>query len=197
MRNIDWNAVQARWEDASKVQPPRQLEQKQFAELPSITAEEVKAMLDSGAAVQIIDTRPKHYSTRAQDMMAGAIWRDPERVDDWIGESRKRRPSSRSASMASIADAKRRQRFGKPASMPDTWPGATMPGKRSRGRSSFSHSRALWTSARPLPHPLAACRRRIRCTAGLWGVLYGNCRGGRRHYHSLCPIGLLTQPPDS
>jgi Fe-Mn family superoxide dismutase len=92
MRNIDWNAVQARFDDASKVVPPRPLEQKQFAELPSITAEEIKAMLDSGTPVQIIDTRPKHYSTRAQDMMEGAIWRDPERVDEWIGELSKEKP---------------------------------------------------------------------------------------------------------
>src|SRR5437868_5854919 len=86
MRNIDWNAVQTRLDDASKVAPPRRLEQTQFAELPAITAEAVKAMLDSGTPVQIIDTRARHYSTRAQDMMEGAIWRDPERVGDWIGE---------------------------------------------------------------------------------------------------------------
>jgi superoxide dismutase, Fe-Mn family len=92
MRNIDWNAVQARFEDASKVQPPRPLVQNQFADLPSITTEEIKAMVDSGVPVQIIDTRPKHYSTRAQDMMAGAVWRDPERVDDWIGELSKTAP---------------------------------------------------------------------------------------------------------
>jgi superoxide dismutase, Fe-Mn family len=92
MRNIDWTAVQTRFEDASKVQPPRPLVQKQFADLPSITAEEIKAMVDSGVPVQIIDTRPKHYSTRAQDMMEGAIWRDPEHVDDWIGELSKEKP---------------------------------------------------------------------------------------------------------
>jgi superoxide dismutase, Fe-Mn family len=84
--------VQARFEDASKVQPPRPLVQNQFADLPSITTEEIKAMVDSGVLVQIIDTRPKHYSTRAQDMMAGAVWRDPERVDDWIGELSKTAP---------------------------------------------------------------------------------------------------------
>jgi Fe-Mn family superoxide dismutase len=92
MRNIDWNAVQARYQDASEVKPPRQLEQPQFGDLPSITAEEIKAMLDSGTKVQIIDTRPRHYSTRAQDMMEGAVWRDPERVDDWIGELSKTEP---------------------------------------------------------------------------------------------------------
>ncbi len=92
MRNIDWSAVQARYQDASEIKPPRRLEQKQFADLPSITPEEIKVMLDSGTKVQIIDTRPRHYTTRAQDMMEGAVWRDPERLDDWIGELSKTEP---------------------------------------------------------------------------------------------------------
>jgi len=92
MRNIDWNAVQARYEDAIKVAPPRPLEQKEFAELPSIGAEGVKAMLDSGTPVQIIDARPKHYFTRSQDIMAGAVWRDPELLDEWMGELSKTEP---------------------------------------------------------------------------------------------------------
>jgi len=36
---------------------------------PSISVEEVSAMLKSGTPVQIIDTRPKHYSSKAQDIM--------------------------------------------------------------------------------------------------------------------------------
>jgi superoxide dismutase, Fe-Mn family len=92
MRNIDWAAVQARYEDAVKVAPPRRLEQKQFADVPSISVEEVQEMRRSGTPVQVIDTRPKHYSARAQDMMEGAVWRDPERVDDWIGELSKTEP---------------------------------------------------------------------------------------------------------
>jgi Fe-Mn family superoxide dismutase len=43
MRNIDWSAVQGRYEDAVGVKPPRRLEQKQFGDLPSVTVEEVKA----------------------------------------------------------------------------------------------------------------------------------------------------------
>jgi superoxide dismutase, Fe-Mn family len=92
MRNIDWTAVLARYQDASEVKPPKRLEQKQFGDLPSITPEEIRVMLDSGTKVQIIDTRPRHYSTRAQDMMEGAVWRDPERLDDWIGELSKTEP---------------------------------------------------------------------------------------------------------
>ena len=92
MRNVDWSAVQLRYEDAIKVAPPRPLEQKQFADVPSISVEEVREMLQSGTSVQIIDTRPKHYTTKAQDIMEGAVWRDPERLDDWIGTLSKTEP---------------------------------------------------------------------------------------------------------
>ena len=92
MRNIEWNAVQGRYEDAIKVAPPRPLEQKQFADVPAITVEEVAAMLKAGTPVQIIDARPRHYTTKSQDIMAGAVWRDPERLDEWIGELSKTEP---------------------------------------------------------------------------------------------------------
>ena len=49
-------------------------------------------MLDSGAPVQIIDTRPRHSSSRAQDMMEGAVWRDPDRVDEWMRDLSKTAP---------------------------------------------------------------------------------------------------------
>src|SRR5215469_2062604 len=86
MRNIDWDAAQARYRNAEKVESPSKLVQKQWPDLPAMTVEDVKAMLDAGQPIQIIDTRPRHYSTRAQDMMEGAVWRDPERVGEWIGE---------------------------------------------------------------------------------------------------------------
>jgi superoxide dismutase, Fe-Mn family len=92
MRNIDWSTVELRYEDAIKVATPRPLEQKQFADVPSISVEEVREMLTSGTPVQIIDTRPKHYTTKAQDIMEGAVWRDPERLDDWIGTLSKTEP---------------------------------------------------------------------------------------------------------
>ena len=92
MRNIDWNAVQGRYEDAIKVAPPKPLEQKEYGELPSVGVEEVKAMLDSGTPVQIVDARPPHYFTRSQDIMVGAVWHDPERLDEWMGELSKTEP---------------------------------------------------------------------------------------------------------
>jgi Fe-Mn family superoxide dismutase len=92
MRNIDWNAVQARYEDASKVEPPRPLVQKEFGDVPGVGVEDVKAMLDAGKPVQIVDARPRHYFSRTQDIMDGAVWRDPERVQDWIGELSRSEP---------------------------------------------------------------------------------------------------------
>ncbi len=92
MRNIDWDAALGRYQDAIKVAPPRPLEQKQFVDVPSITVEEVKAMLASGTPVQIIDTRPRQSSSRSPDIMEGAVWRDPERVEEWMGELSKTDP---------------------------------------------------------------------------------------------------------
>jgi superoxide dismutase, Fe-Mn family len=92
MRNIDWDAVQTRYRNAVKVEPPPKLVQKQWPDLPAMTVEEVKSILDTGQSIQIIDTRPRHYTTRAQDIVEGAVWRDPERVDEWIDELSKTDP---------------------------------------------------------------------------------------------------------
>src|SRR5690349_5203651 len=92
MRNIEWAAVQMRYEDAARVAPPPRLQQEQFADVPSISVEEVQAMIETGTPVQIIDARPKHYVAKAHDMMKAAAWRDPERVEEWIGELSKDEP---------------------------------------------------------------------------------------------------------
>jgi Fe-Mn family superoxide dismutase len=92
MRNVDWQAVQDRYEDALKVAPPRPLVQKEFGDLPGIDVEEVRAMLDAGKPLQLIDARPKHYVSRTQEIAAGATWRDPERVQEWMGELSKTEP---------------------------------------------------------------------------------------------------------
>jgi superoxide dismutase, Fe-Mn family len=92
MRNIDWSAVEDRYEEALTVEPPRPLVQKEFGELPGIAAEDVKALLEAGSRVQIVDVRPRHYVSRTQDIMEGAVWRDPERVQEWAGELSKTDP---------------------------------------------------------------------------------------------------------
>ena len=49
----------------------------------------------AGKPVQIIDARPRPYISRQQDIMEGAVWRDPERIHDWIGRAVEIRPGRR------------------------------------------------------------------------------------------------------
>ncbi|MGH8687834.1 MAG: Fe-Mn family superoxide dismutase [Burkholderiales bacterium] len=86
LRNVDWKAVEDRYEDATKVAPPRPLVQPEFGDIPGVGVEEVRAMLMEGKPLQLIDTRPKHFVSRQQDIAEGVTWRDPERVGEWMGE---------------------------------------------------------------------------------------------------------------
>ena len=92
MRNVDWKALQLRYEDAAQVAPPRPLLQPEFGDLPGVGVEEVKAMLDAGKPVQFIDARPRHFVSRQQDIIDGATWRDPDRVQEWASELSKSDP---------------------------------------------------------------------------------------------------------
>ena len=92
LRNVDWPALEARCEDARHVQPPRPLVQPEFGDVPGIGVEEVKAMLGSGQKVQVIDVRPRHFVSRQQEIAEGISWRDPEQLQDWIGELSKSEP---------------------------------------------------------------------------------------------------------
>jgi Fe-Mn family superoxide dismutase len=42
-------------------------------------------MIESGKPVQLIDARPRHSASRQQEIMDGATWRDPDRLQEWIG----------------------------------------------------------------------------------------------------------------
>ena len=92
MRNVDWQAVQDRHEDALKVPPPRPLVQKEFGDLPAMDVEDVRTMLDAGKPLQLIDVRATHSVSRVQEIAVGATWRDPERVPEWMGELSKTEP---------------------------------------------------------------------------------------------------------
>ena len=92
MRNVDWKALYARYEEAAKVGGLRPLEQPEFGDLPSVGVEEVKAMLDGGEPVQVVDARPRACVSWTQEIMQGATWRDPERVQEWVGELSKSEP---------------------------------------------------------------------------------------------------------
>lgn len=92
LRNVDWTAVEGRFEDAGKVAPPRPLVQEEFGDLPGIDIEEVRAMQAAGKPLQLIDARPKHFVSRTREIAEGVAWRDPERVSEWMGELSKESP---------------------------------------------------------------------------------------------------------
>jgi len=92
LRNVDWKLVEGRYEDAAKVAPPRPLVQEEFKDVPGIGVEDLKAMMDSGKPVQVIDVRPRHSVSRSKDIAEGVTWRDPDRIQDWIGELSKSDP---------------------------------------------------------------------------------------------------------
>jgi Fe-Mn family superoxide dismutase len=91
-RNIDWAALGERYEDAAKAPGPRPLLQPEFAGIPGIAVEDVKEMMAAGKPVQVVDVRPRHFVSRQQDIADGIEWRDPEQLQQWIGELDKAKP---------------------------------------------------------------------------------------------------------
>src|SRR2546422_6028538 len=85
MRNIEWAAVIHRM-DAVRADRSLPLEDPSDKALPSLSVEELAAQLAKGEPVQVLDARPRHHISRTVDLMEGAIWRDPDRVEEWIGE---------------------------------------------------------------------------------------------------------------
>jgi len=57
--------------------------QPEFDGIPSVSVEEVEQMLKSGQRVQVIDARPRHYITKATEIMEG-IPRDSPVYDSYI-----------------------------------------------------------------------------------------------------------------
>jgi Fe-Mn family superoxide dismutase len=91
MRNLDWPALEARYEDAQKALPPRPVQQPEF-NIPGVGVEEVREMMASGQPVQVIDVRPRHFVSRQQEIADGIRWRDPEQLQEWVGELSKAEP---------------------------------------------------------------------------------------------------------
>ena len=84
-RNINWAAVLKRIEAAHGGRPLPN-EDPSTTDMPSLSVEELAAQIANGDGVQILDARPRHHMSRNIDLMAGAMWRDPDRVEEWIGE---------------------------------------------------------------------------------------------------------------
>src|SRR5262249_25996326 len=85
IRNIDWAAVSERLSEANGARADTEGKSDKVA-LPSISVEELAARIDRCERVQVLDVRPTHYFSRVSDMMAGAVWRDPERIDEWCSD---------------------------------------------------------------------------------------------------------------
>jgi len=81
MRNIDWAVINGRLEVASDGAVSRKADGGDA--VPSVSVEELSAKLATGGPIQVLDARPRHYFSRSHDMMHGASWRDPDRIDEW------------------------------------------------------------------------------------------------------------------
>jgi Fe-Mn family superoxide dismutase len=91
MRNIEWNVVMAR---IAAVTADRNLpaEDPSDPNIPSLSIEELAARLDGGETMQVLDARPRHHITRTGELMDGAVWRDPDRIDEWAEELEREKP---------------------------------------------------------------------------------------------------------
>src|SRR5262249_20667320 len=85
LRRLAWTAVAERLLEATG-NAPRGGAEPAGETLPSISVEELRAVLRSDQRLQMVDARPRNYISRNPDTMPAAVWRDPERVDDWCGE---------------------------------------------------------------------------------------------------------------
>ena len=81
LRNVDWQAVEgplrgreARWRRRGRWC------RRSSATCRASASRRCRAMLAEGKPLQLIDTRPKHFVSRQQDIAEGVTWRDPERV---------------------------------------------------------------------------------------------------------------------
>ena len=91
MRNVNWVAVDARMA-AAEGAAPLPPEDPSDPSLPSLSVEELAARLATGEPVQVLDARPRHHISRTVDLMDGTVWRDPDRVETWVGELSPDRP---------------------------------------------------------------------------------------------------------
>ena len=75
-----------RIEVARNDQPPPKEDPSPTKDVPSLSVEELAAQIANGSGVQIVDARQRDHMSRHMDLMAGATWRDPDRVEEWIAE---------------------------------------------------------------------------------------------------------------
>lgn len=106
MRNVDWKVIEGRLARAeARAMPPEgetaassgpaaideitaSCDAAAIARLglPSVSAEELLDAIADDEKAQVVDARPRHYFSRNIDMMRAAVWRDPNRIDQWAKE---------------------------------------------------------------------------------------------------------------
>src|SRR5947207_2155010 len=87
LRNVDWPALELRYEDAAKIPGPRPLEQPEFGDIGGIGVEAVKEMMAAGKRVQVMDVRPRAGFSREQEIAEGVQWRDHVMISEWVREA--------------------------------------------------------------------------------------------------------------
>jgi len=85
MRLIDWTVVAERLTEATG-SAQRLRADPGGDTLPSISVEELRTVMRNDQQLQVVDARPRNYVSRNPDTMPAAVWRDPERVDDWCAQ---------------------------------------------------------------------------------------------------------------
>ena len=91
-RNINWEVVLKRIKALRNDQPLPNEDPSSTTDIPSLSVEELAAQIANGSGVQIVDARQRDHMSRYLDLMAGATWRDPDRVAEWTVELTPDRP---------------------------------------------------------------------------------------------------------
>jgi Fe-Mn family superoxide dismutase len=85
MRIIEWTVVAERLMGATGDGQRREVENGEET-LPSISVEAVRTFMQGEQQFQVVDARPRNYVSKDPDTMPNAVWRDPERVDEWCAQ---------------------------------------------------------------------------------------------------------------
>jgi superoxide dismutase, Fe-Mn family len=92
MRNINWDAVLKRIKAVRNDQPLPNEDPSWTTDVPSLSVEDLTVQIADGSGVQIVDARQRNHMSRYVDLMAGATWRDPDCVEEWIAELKPDKP---------------------------------------------------------------------------------------------------------
>ncbi len=92
MRNVDWVRVELRYLSATGEGERGAGMAAHQTDLPFVSVEAIRDRMAGGETLRVIDVRPAKYHELEKSTMAGATWRDPERVGEWSRELSKSEP---------------------------------------------------------------------------------------------------------